>query len=120
MKRSLVFAAGLIALFLLVGFTLKSETEDLPIQFQGTVKYPNGSSAPVGTTVQAYLGSVKKGEVTVTIAGYYELTGNPVNFTTGTYQLVGNDNSSASGDENCYRVQDTDGTVCNIVLDTVY
>lgn len=122
MKRLFILVAALIVTLALVGFAvLKTEIRDTaPIQFQGTVKYNSGASAPVNTVVKAYVGGALKGQVTLSQAGYYELTGDPVNFTTGTYTLEADDQIGMIGDEQRYKVQGTERTVCNITLNIAY
>jgi hypothetical protein len=121
MKRLIILFAALIAAVAFAGYTFHTETlMPPPIQFKGSVTYHNGSPAPIGTKVEAYLNGVNKGQAILSQAGFYELTGNPVNFPTGTYTLQADDLVGMLGTEDCYKVQYTEQTLCNIVLRTAY
>ncbi|NUO83024.1 hypothetical protein HUU05_23380 [candidate division KSB1 bacterium] len=122
MKRLCAFIVVLIAVLGLFGFAwLRPAPEDAPIQFKGFVTYHNGNPAPAGTIVEAYLGGVPKGQTTLQLSnGYYELTGTEGAFTTGTYTLQADDGVGMLGENQCYKVQGTTETVCNIELRTAY
>ena len=47
------------------------EVPPLPHAFYGTVKDINGNGAPVGAVVQAFVGGIERGSITVTDAGKY-------------------------------------------------
>lgn len=122
MKRFIAFATIFIIMLGLLGFAWVMPTaKDAPIQFKGYVTYHNGNPAPTYTVVEAYLNGVKKGEATLQLSnGYYELTGTEGVFTTGTYTLKADDKVGMLGESQCYKVQGTTETVCNIELRTAY
>ena len=121
MKRANVLLAVALTLLALLGVSvLQSEAiSAAPVQFEGFVRYVNGSPAPYGTKVETYLGGVLKGSVTITRTdGFYQITGEHADFPTGTYHLGANDQVSASGDENCFKY--VEYQACNITLDVNY
>ncbi len=117
MKRLVFLLAALVALLVLAGFMMLPVEET---QFDGIVKYTNGSPAPEGTRVRAYLGGSLKGETELTGSdGYYEIKGADTNFPAGTYRLEADDLTHAMGDENVYHSQEGT-TTRDITLDTQY
>lgn len=63
----------LITFFLLYPSFAFAQIPAFPMSFWGTVTI-DGNSAPVGTTIRAYYGSTKAGEVTIEEAGIYGYT----------------------------------------------
>jgi hypothetical protein len=121
MKRLPLFLFLFLAIAALTGFTSsRLGPKDSAVQFQGTVKYTNGNDAPVGTIVKVYLGSTLKANVQLYEPGYYELPGDPLHYPTGTYTLRADDQIGMLGDKDCYKAQYSEGTACNIVLNTAY
>ncbi|MDZ7269303.1 MAG: hypothetical protein ONB48_17965 [candidate division KSB1 bacterium] len=121
MKRFMILLAAAMTTVLLVGILVEqSQSHPVPNrQFHGKATYRNNEPARVGTSVDAWLGSVKiaDGEVWDT-RGSYNIWGENSDFPSGTYTLVADD-GSLLGQVNVYHAQGTD-TYVDVVLDTAY
>jgi len=116
--KAFVFATFIIAFAGMFAFQSES-SPTYSRQFHGKATYRNNKPAPVGTSVDAWLGSVKiaDGEVWDT-RGNYNIWGDNSDFPSGTYTIVGDD-GSLLGHVNVDHAQGTE-TYVDVVLDTAY